>query len=108
MSIFSQIYVLIWMKLGILPQPVGLLKLMLDWFYISNIQGRERLWCYFMKYMFNIVMHQDTCEPICFKLGMVLNTTKLYSLIPIWMTLMFTQGHRGTGKVGLVCSHRVV
>ena len=52
-----------------------------------------------MKYMFNIVMCQDTCEWICFELGMMLSTTKLYSLIPVWMNLMFTQGYKITGKL---------
>ena len=28
-------------------------------------------------HIFNIVIFQDTCEPICFKLGVMLNTTKL-------------------------------
>ena len=55
-----------------------------------------------MKYMFNIVMCQDTYEPICFKLGIKLNMTKLYSFIPVWMTLMFTQGHMVTGKLEFV------
>ena len=32
------------------------------------------------KYTFNIVMCLDTCEPICFNLGMTLDTTKLYNL----------------------------
>ena len=36
-----------------------------------------------MKYKFNLVMCKDTCEPICFKLGMMLNTTTFYSLIPV-------------------------
>ena len=44
------------------------------------------------------------CEPICFKLGMMLNTTKLYSLILVWMALMFARGHRAIGKVELVQS----
>ena len=37
----------------------------------------------FMKYMFNIVMCQGTCEPICSKRGGMPNTTKLFSLIPV-------------------------
>ena len=57
-----------------------------------------------MKYTFIIVMYQDTCEPVCFKLGVMLNTTKFYSLIPLLMTLMFTQGHRDRGKLELVQS----
>ena len=32
-----------------------------------------------VKYTFDIVMCKDTCEPICFKLGMMVNTSKLYS-----------------------------
>ena len=36
-----------------------------------------------MKYMFSIVLCGDTCEPIHFKLGMMLDTTKLYSLIQV-------------------------
>ena len=34
-------------------------------------------------YTFSIVMCQDTCERLCFKLGMMLNTTIVYSLIPV-------------------------
>ena len=47
-----------------------------------------------MKYAINIVLCLDACKLICLKLGMMLNTTWLYSLIAIGMTLMFTQGHR--------------
>ena len=57
---------------------------------------------FWKKTMFNIIMCQDTFEPICFKLGMMLNTTKLYILIPVWMTLMFIQGHRVTGNLEFV------
>ena len=99
------------MKFSVLSQPVGLLKLVLNLCvcvcaraHTHNIQERKLCWCDFMKYMFNIVMCQDTCEPICFKLWMILDTTKLYSLISSWITLMFTQGHRFTGKLELVHS----
>ena len=58
-----------------------------------------------MKYTFNIVMYQDTCDLICdlicIKLGMRFNTPDLYSLIPLWITLVFTQGDRVTGKLEL-------
>ena len=33
---------------------------------------------------------------------MLLRTTKLYSLISVWMTLIFIQGHGVTGKLELV------
>ena len=47
-------------------------------------------------------MCQDTCELFCFKLDMMLDRTRLYSLILVCMTLMFTQGHRVIGKLELV------
>ena len=83
-----------------------LLKLMPNWFCTINIHGGELRWRDFMKCSFNIVMFQDACESICFKVGMMLNTTKLYSLIPVWITLMFTQGHRVKEKLELVQSLR--
>ena len=56
-----------------------------------------------MKYTSYIVVCQDICELICFKLGMMLNATQLYSLIPVLMTPVHlgTQGYR-------VASHSVV
>ena len=45
-------------------------------------------------------MCQETFESIC--LNVMLNTCKLYTLIPVWITLMFTQGHRVVGKLELV------
>ena len=39
--IFSQISQSIWMKFSMLPQPVDLLKLMLDSLHTVNMQGRE-------------------------------------------------------------------
>ena len=76
------------MKCSVLPQPVDLLKLVLNLFCTSNMQGRELCWHDFMKYVFNIVMCQDTWLLIWFKFGVMLNITKLYSLILVWMTLM--------------------
>ena len=64
--IFSEILQLFWMKFTVLPQPVGLLKLMLNLFCTSNMQGRERCWRYQVKYLINIVLRLDTCEPISF------------------------------------------
>ena len=70
----------------------------------SNIEGRKLCWCDFIKYALNIIMCPDTCEPICFKLGMMLNTTKRYSLIPVWMASIFTQDHSVMRKLELVQS----
>ena len=49
-------------------------------------------------------MCQDAWKSICFKLSMMLNTTTLYSMISVWMTLIFIHGHRVTGKLELVQS----
>ena len=57
-----------------------------------------------MKHIFNIAMRQDTCKSFCCKLGVMLNTTELYSLIPVQMTSVLTQGHRVTGKLDPVQS----
>ena len=92
-----------WNSIIMLSEPIGLLKLMLNLFYMSNIQGRELCWHDFMKYMINIVLCWDTCE-LCFKLGMMLDMSKLYGLIPVWMSVMLTQDHRVTGKLEILQS----
>ena len=45
------------MKFSMLPQPVGLLKFMLNLFCTNTTQGRKLFWRDFMniKYMFNII-----------------------------------------------------
>ena len=55
-----------------------------------------------MKYTINIALCRYTCEPIRFKLGMMLDTTKLFSWIPLRMTLIFNQDHRVARKLELV------
>ena len=54
--------------------------------------------------MFNTGLCQDTYEPFCFKLNMLLDTTTLYSIIPVSVTLTFSHGDRVTGKLELMCS----
>ena len=86
------------MKFSMLPQAAGLLKRMLNSICTSSIQGIELCWHDFMKYTFSIVTCQDTCERICLKLSIKQNTTKLYMLIWVWLTLMFTQESQGYEK----------
>ena len=82
---------------------------MLDLFCTSNIQRGELCSRDFVTYSFNIVLRLATCEPIRSKLGIVLNTTKLCRLLPVWITPIFTQDHSLTEKlVGYLCSHAVV
>ena len=74
-------WVSVWMKFSMLPQPVGLLLNL-----AKIIFNGDNCW-HFMTYTLSIITCQDTCEPICFQLGVMLNST-------VWMTLMFTQGYR--------------
>ena len=57
-----------------------------------------------IKYTIDAVLCRNTCEPICFKVGVMPDSTRLYSLILVLITLMFTQGHRVAGKLELVKS----
>ena len=66
----------------------------------SNIFGRELCRCDFIEYMFNIVLFGDTHEQICFKHCLMLNIAKIYTLISVWLTLMFTQSYRVYRKTG--------
>ena len=101
-SIFSEMSRSIWLKFSMLLHPVGLLKLMLNLLCTSNIQGIKLCWRDFIKSMFNVVLCQDTGYQICFKLGMMQNTTEPLSLLPVWMTFLSTQGHRVTGNLELM------
>ena len=74
-SIFSEMLLMTWMKLIMLPQPVGLSKLRLNLICTSTIQRRELCRRDFTKFRMNIILCQDTGELICFKLGMMLDTT---------------------------------
>ena len=57
----SDVYESIWMKFIVLPQRVGLLKLLLNLFCTGTIQVRELCWqTFFVKYTSNITLCQDT------------------------------------------------
>ena len=61
-------------------RPHGQTCVLFFFFWLHKYCSRRELsWTDFMKYTFGVVMSQDTCDPIRCKLGMILNTTKLYS-----------------------------
>ena len=75
---------------------------------VASVQGR---WVYLgddlkMKPIHLFLMHQFLSNlayaPVSFKLGMVLDISKLCCLIPVLVSLTFTQGHRAEGRVKLV------
>ena len=43
-------------------------------------------------------MHSDICEPVWFKIGIMIVATELYILILVYMTLTIIQGHREERK----------
>ena len=51
--------------------------------------------------IFNIGLYSDSFIQISFQLGKMIETTKLYGLISVWMTLIFIQGHREIKIVGV-------
>ena len=61
--------------------------------YDQLSRERELLTCFY-KEAFNIGLRSDAYEPISFKQGMMLEMTKLFVLIPVWITLTLPQGHR--------------
>ena len=68
------------MNFSMLAQPIGSLKLMPKLVYMINIQARELYLSAFIKLTectFNTGLQWDAWEPLCYKLGMLLDTTKL-------------------------------
>ena len=55
------------------------------------IQGRELNFSDFEGSMFQIGLCLDTYKLFSFKLDMMIDMTKLYILLPVWMTLTLTQ-----------------
>ena len=80
------------MEFSLFPQPVGLLKFMLRIFHTISIQWREHFLGDCIEYTFSTGLCRDSCEVICFRCGMIVDTTELYSMIIVWMTLAVTQG----------------
>ena len=58
-----------------------------------SILGRETYLYDFVKKNFNVGLCSDNKRLVSFKFGMMMETTKLYILISVWMTSTFIQGH---------------
>ena len=73
-----------------LSQPICLLKLMLNLFYMIMIKGREPYLDDFIRYTINIGLHLDVHEPICLKLGIMIDSElSSFCLISVLMTFTF-------------------
>ena len=69
-------------------------------FCITHIQGREFIFCDLEKNMFMIDL--DAWKWISFKLGMLIDITKLYIFILVSVTWTFNKGSRILRKLELV------
>ena len=58
------------------------------------MQRKDLLVHNFMKYAFNTGLRLVAYELIYFRLGMMLDTTKLHNMILVWMALNFSRDHR--------------
>ena len=70
---------------GLLLSLVGVMNLILILLRPVDIQGRE-------PYLYNVIeknvkigFYSYICRPISFKLGLMIETTKLYIFISVWM-----------------------
>ena len=84
-----------------LPCPVGLFKLILNLFCWTDTEGRQLYLSDFIEHS-DIGLCSDACEPILFKHGMTLDTTKFYSLISVWMILTSSQGFEKTATCAII------
>ena len=66
------------MKFGMQPITCDLFKIMLTSVHKTDIPGP--LLMYFINNAFNIVLYSDSYKPISFKLGLMTDMTKHYSL----------------------------
>ena len=70
---------------------------------IENCVTEGKNWC-FTKCVRKSYMglHLHRCKPISLKLGMMIVTTVLFILIPVWITLTFIQVDRDMKKQNLL------
>ena len=106
--IILQSFQLIWMEIGTLLRIVGMMNLIIILFHPLSNQGREPNFCDFVSKNFNVGFYSDISRPISFRFGMMIERTKLYIMVSLWMTLTFIQGHSciRNKKFGCPFSHQ--
>ena len=89
--VFSQSCKWIWSDFGLMLRLVGLMKLILCpvWSIFKGENTAEMIWWKEV----NVGLYSDMYRLISFKFGMMIDTTKLYRLIPLWMTSTVTESH---------------
>ena len=70
---------------------VSVMNLILILSHLFNIQGREPYLCDFVQRTRTVPWYSDICGLISFKSGVIIETSKLYILISVWITLTFIE-----------------
>ena len=60
---------------------------------LFNFKGDNPTYLILLKKNFNVGLYSDIWKPNYFKFDVIIETTKLYILLSVWMTLTFIQGH---------------
>ena len=79
------------MEFGILLRLVGMMNVILIYCVHSDFKGENSY--EFVKKKIDIGLYLDIYRPVFFKLSVMIETTKLYIFMSVWMTLIFIQGH---------------
>ena len=67
----------------------------------DSYSRRELYYSDFEKNIFKIGVRSDVFESISFKLGVIIDMTNFYILIPVLIAFIFTQGHRVMRQLAL-------
>ena len=93
----------LWIKLDGMWCVVSLMSLILILSCVTNIVAREPSLCNFSQTKIYVGLHWDIYQPISFIRDMMIETTELFILIPVWMTLAFIQDHRFMSNEKMLC-----
>ena len=86
----------IWINFRMLLWPIGMLKVMINFLHMINIQEIGPYIGDVMKYTFSAGLHSEVYKLIFFcRPGMLLNTSELCSLIPVLVILTWVQRKLG-------------
>ena len=81
------------MEFDILLRLVGVMNLEKNYCVQRIFIGENPFYVILLRKQINIDEYSNIYRPISFKLGMMIETTKVYILIPVWMTFKFILGH---------------
>ena len=81
------------MELGLLLRLGDVMNVILCYLLHSIFKGDNPTWVIFVETDFQVGLYSDFYSLVSFKLYMMIETTKLYILMSVWMPLTFIQGY---------------